>query len=91
MHNSILNRFAAFWKFNNQKQINSWHFLFGQFRFWTNLIKFSFLIFLDTAGRVGKFFLGQVEAEKLTGSGGKSSETKKKNVIYPSTSHFFRE
>ena len=59
-----------------------WHFLFGPFHFWTNLIRFRFLIFPDTSGRAENFFLGQVEAEKLAASGGKNQANTSRGTVF---------
>ena len=50
--------------------------------FSANLIRFTFLIFPDTSGRMVKFWGGRGEAEKLAGSGGKSSAYLHRNRFY---------
>ena len=43
-------------------------FLFAMSRFWANLIKFTFSVFPDPSGRVGKFFSGTRRWRKIRGN-----------------------
>ena len=58
-------------------------FLFALSRFLANLIKFTFSVFPNPSGRVGKFFLDPGDGEKLAG-------TLKKNQVDISTGTLFR-
>ena len=68
-----------------------WQFLFALFRFWPNLINFTFLFFRGPSQTFGKSTSGWQEAEKLAGIGEKKSgdylkwnrfqSRNKKNVI----------
>ena len=44
--------------------------------------KFTFLIFLDTSGCVGKFFTSRGEAEKFAGSGEKNQANTSTGMVF---------
>ena len=60
-------------------------FLFALLRFSANLIKFTFSVFLDPTGRMGKFFPDPGDGEKLAGT-----LEEKKNQVDISTGTLFR-
>ena len=69
MQNLILSRLEPVSNLKNEKQKSSCgNFLFGPFCFLPILIKFTFLIFTDTSGRVGNFFPDPGNGEKLAGT-----------------------
>ena len=83
MQNLILSWLAPISNLGNEKQRLMWHFLFGLFRFLPILIKFTFLIFMDTSGRrMGNFFPDPGDGEKLAGT------FKKKSSQYLNRNYF---